>query len=121
MGGSSGGGGGYSAPKDPFPYTQPEVFYDPEAGMYYALKVTGKGKNQKTQRTTNFSMIPILNQEAMKAEENIYVPTLAEMFPTLQSPLAPSALLDAQNAINLNAGAGAGRFLGLLGNAPTQS
>lgn len=121
MGGKSGGGGGSSAPKDPFPYTQPEVFYDPEAGMYYALKVTGKGKNQKTQRTTNFSMIPILNQEAMKAEENIYVPTLAEMFPTLQSPLAPSALLDAQNAVNPNAGAGAGRFLGLLGNAPTQS
>lgn len=121
MGGKSGGGGGSSAPKDPFPYTQPEVFYDPEAGMYYALKVTGKGKNQKTQRTTNFSMIPILNQEALKAEENIYVPTLAEMFPTLQSPLAPSALLDAQNAVNPNAGAGAGRFLGLLGNAPTQS
>ena len=121
MGGKSGGGGGSSAPKDPFPYTQPEVYYDPEAGMYYALKVTGKGKNQKTQRTTNFSMIPILNQEALKAEENIYVPTLAEMFPTLQSPLAPSALLDAQNAINPSAGAGAGRFLGLLGNAPTQS
>lgn len=99
---------------DPFPYTQPEVFYDPEAGMYYAL--TGGG-----QRTTGFSMIPILNQEAMKAEENIYVPTLAEMFPTIQSPLAPSALLDAQNAINPSYGGGAGRFLGLLGNPTTES
>lgn len=119
--GSKKSGGSKSKVVDPFPYTQPEVFYDPEAGMYYALTTTGRGRNQKTQRTTNFSMIPILNQEAMKAEENIYVPTLAEMFPTLQSPLAPSALLDAQNAVNPNAGAGAGRFLGLLGNAPTQS
>lgn len=112
--GSKKSGGSKSKVVDPFPYTQPEVFYDPEAGMYYAL--TGGG-----QRTTNFSMIPILNQEAMKAEENIYVPTLAEMFPTLQSQLAPSALLDAQNAVNLAAGGGAGRFLGLLGKVPTQS
>ena len=67
MGGKSGGS---SKPKtvDPFPYTQPDVFYDPQAGMYYALTTTGKGRNQKTQRTTNFSMIPILNQEAMKAQ-----------------------------------------------------
>lgn len=121
MGGKSGGGS--SAPKtvDPFPYTQPEVFYDPEAGMYYALKTTGSGRNKKSQRTTNFSMIPILNQEAMKAQENVYVPSLADMFPTLQSPFMLSALLDAQNATDLSAGGGAGRFLGLLGNAPTQS
>ena len=112
--GSKKSGGSKSKVVDPFPYTQPTVYYDPQAGMYYAL--TGSG-----QRTTGFSMIPILNQEAMKAEENIYVPTLAEMFPTIQSPLSQSALLDAQNAINPSAGGGAGRFLGLLGNAPTQS
>ncbi len=102
------------AVSDPFPYTQPEVFYDPQAGMYYAL--TGGG-----QRTTNFSMIPILNQYAMQAGQDSYVPTLEEMFPTVQSPLMPSALLDAQNAINQGAGGGAGRFLGLLGNVPTES
>ena len=112
--GSKKSGGSKSRVVDPFPYTQPEVFYDPQAGMYYAL--TGGG-----QRTTGFSMIPILNQEAMKAQENIYVPTLDEMFPTVPSPLSPSALLDAQYAINQSGGSGAGRFLGLLGNAPTKS
>lgn len=120
MGGKSGGS---SKPKtvDPFPYTQPDVFYDPQAGMYYALTTTGKGRNQKTQRTTNFSMIPILNQEAMKAQENSYVPSMAEMFPTVQSPFDVSALLDAQNSINQGGGYGAGRFLGLLGNDTQQS
>lgn len=97
---------------DPFPYTQPEVMYDPSAGMYYAL--TGGG-----QRTTGFSMIPILNQAAMKASQNVGMPTMEEMFPMVSTPEQMSALLS--STMSPENSAGAGRFLGLLGNAPTQS
>lgn len=93
---------------DPFPYTQPEVMYDPSAGMYYAL--TGRGD----QRTTNFSMIPILNQAAMQASQNVGVPTLEEMFPLVSTPQEMSALL--LSTMSPENSAGAGRFLGLLGN-----
>lgn len=99
---------------DPFLWNQPTVYYDPSMGLYYSL-----GKND--QRSTNFSMIPMLNAEAMKAQQNVYVPTMAEMFPTVSSPLTPSALLDAQIAMNEGGGAGAGRFLGLLGSDTQQS
>lgn len=92
---------------DPFPYTQPEVMYDPSAGMYYAL--TGGG-----QRTTGFSMIPILNQAAMQASQNVGVPTLEEMFPLVSTPQEMSALLS--STMSPANSAGAGRFLGLLGN-----
>lgn len=98
---------------DPFPYTQPEVYYDPTAGMYYAL--TGNGN----QRTTNFSMIPILNQAAMQASQNVGMPTMEEMFPMVSTPEQMSALLS--STMSPDNSAGAGRFLGLLGNAPTQS
>lgn len=93
---------------DPFPYTQPEVYYDPQAGMYYAL--TGGG-----QRTTNFSMIPMLNQAAMQASQDVGVPTLEEMFPMVSTPDQMSALLS--STMSPQNSAGAGRFLGLLGNA----
>lgn len=97
---------------DPFPYTQPEVMYDPAAGMYYAL--TGGG-----QRTTGFSMIPILNQTAMQAYQNVGTPTMEEMFPMVSTPEQMSALLS--STMSPDNSAGAGRFLGLLGNAPTKS
>ena len=96
---------------DPFPYTQPEVYYDPQAGMYYAL--TGGG-----QRTTNFSMIPMLNQAAMKAQQNIDVPSLEEMFPLVSTPKQISALLS--STMSPANSSGAGRFLGLLGNTGTK-
>lgn len=97
---------------DPFPYTQPDVYYDPQAGMYYAL--TGGGR-----RTTNFSMIPILNQAASKAYENVGVPSMNEMFPLMTSPEQMSALLS--STMSPENSAGAGRFLGLLGNTTTKS
>lgn len=93
---------------DPFPYTQPEVYYDPQAGMYYAL--TGGG-----QRTTNFSMIPIMNQAAMRAGQESYVPSMNEMFPLMSSPEQISALLS--TSLSPENSAGAARFLGLLGNS----
>jgi hypothetical protein len=95
------------ATPDPFPYTQPEVYYDPQAGMYYAL--TGGG-----QRTTNFSMIPMLNQAAMQASQDVGVPTLEEMFPMVSTPDQMSALLS--STMSPQNSAGAGRFLGLLGS-----
>jgi hypothetical protein len=95
------------ATPDPFPYTQPEVYYDPQAGMYYAL--TGGG-----QRTTNFSMIPMLNQAAMQASQDVGVPTLEEMFPLVSTPDQMSALLS--STMSPQNSAGAGRFLGLLGS-----
>jgi hypothetical protein len=99
------------ATPDPFPYTQPSVYYDPDAGMYYAL--TNKG-----QRTTNFSMIPMLNQAAMKASQNVNVPTLDEMFPLVSTPEQISALLS--STMSPANSSGAGRFLGLLGNTSTK-
>ena len=101
------------ATPDPFPYTQPEVYYDPQAGMYYAL--TGNGN----QRTTNFSMIPILNQAANRAYQDVGTPTLEEMFPMVSSPEQMSALLS--STMSPDNSAGAGRFLGLLGNAGVNS
>ena len=95
------------ATPDPFPYTQPEVYYDPQAGMYYAL--TGGGK-----RTTNFSMIPMLNQAASQAYQDVGVPTLEEMFPLVSTPDQMSALLS--STMSPQNSAGAGRFLGLLGS-----
>jgi hypothetical protein len=95
------------ATPDPFPYTQPEVYYDPQAGMYYAL--TGGG-----QRTTNFSMIPMLNQAASQAYQDVGVPTLEEMFPIVSTPDQMSALLS--STMSPQNSAGAGRFLGLLGS-----
>jgi hypothetical protein len=95
------------ATPDPFPYTQPEVYYDPQAGMYYAL--TGGG-----QRTTGFSMIPILNQAANRAYQDVGTPTLEEMFPMVSSPEQMSALLS--STMSPENSAGAGRFLGLLGD-----
>jgi len=95
------------ATPDPFPYTQPEVYYDPQAGMYYAL--TGGG-----QRTTGFSMIPIMNQAASQATQNVGVPTLEEMFPLVSTPQEMSALLS--STMSPANSAGAGRFLGLLGS-----
>jgi hypothetical protein len=95
------------ATPDPFPYTQPEVYYDPQAGMYYAL--TGGG-----QRTTNFSMIPMLNQAASQAYQDVGVPTLEEMFPLVSTPDQMSALLS--STMSPQNSAGAGRFLGLLGS-----
>jgi hypothetical protein len=106
MGKKKSGGGGVAV-VDPFPYTQPEVYYDPQAGMYYAL--TNRG-----QRTTNFSMIPILNQAAMRANEGVGVPTLEEMFPLVSTPAQMSALLS--STMSPANSAGAGRFLGLLGD-----
>jgi hypothetical protein len=95
------------ATPDPFPYTQPEVYYDPQAGMYYAL--TGGG-----QRTTGFSMIPILNQAANRAYQDVGTPTLEEMFPMVSTPEQMSALLS--STMSPQNSAGAGRFLGLLGD-----
>ena len=91
---------------DPFPYTQPEVYYDPQAGMYYALT----GNNQ---RTTNFSMIPILNQMAMKNATADGAPSLTEMFSLVNQPADIQSFLAANPA---QGSSGAGRFLGLLGN-----
>jgi hypothetical protein len=95
------------ATPDPFTYTQPELYYDPKAGMYYAL--TGGG-----QRTTNFSMIPMLNQAASQAYQDVGVPTLEEMFPIVSTPDQMSALLS--STMSPQNSAGAGRFLGLLGS-----
>jgi hypothetical protein len=92
---------------DPFPYTQPEVYYDPQAGMYYAL--TGGG-----QRTTGFSMVPIMNQAASQTYQNVGTPTLEEMFPMVSTPDQMSALLS--STMSPQNSAGAGRFLGLLGS-----
>lgn len=108
MGSKKKSGGGGAAVVDPFPYTQPEVYYDPEAGMYYAL--TGGG-----QRTTNFSMIPIMNQAAMKAYQDVGVPSMNEMFPLMSSPEQISALLS--TSLSPENSAGAARFLGLLGDS----
>lgn len=110
--GSKKSSGGKVKTVDPFPYTQPEVYYDPQAGMYYALT----GNNQ---RTTNFSMIPMLNQAAMKAYENVGIPSMNEMFPIMTTPEQMSALLS--STMSPANSAGAGRFLGLLGNNTTQS
>lgn len=110
--GSKKSSGGKVKTVDPFPYTQPEVYYDPQAGMYYAL--TGGG-----QRTTNFSMIPIMNQAAMRADQESYVPSMNEMFPLMSSPEQISALLS--TSMSPENSAGAARFLGLLGNNTTQS
>jgi hypothetical protein len=92
---------------DPFPYTQPKVYYDPKAGMYYAR--TGSG-----QRTTGFSMVPIMNQAASQAYRNVGTPTLEEMFPMVSTPEQMSALLS--STMSPQNSAGAGRFLGLLGS-----
>jgi hypothetical protein len=107
MGSKKKSGGGAPAVVDPFPYTQPEVYYDPQAGMYYAL--TGGG-----QRTTGFSMIPIMNQAASQAYQNVGTPTLEEMFPLVSTPDQMSALLS--STMSPQNSAGAGRFLGLLGS-----
>ena len=106
-------GGGAPAAVNPFPYIQPEVMYDPSAGMYYAL--TGKKVKGQDQRTTKFSMIPILNQAAMQASQNVGIPSLEEMFPLVSTPQEMSALLS--STMSPENSAGAGRFLGLLGNA----
>lgn len=116
MGKKKSGGGG-TPTVNPFPYIQPEVYYDQDAGMYYAL--TGKKVKGKDQRTTNFSMIPILNQAAMQASQNVGIPDMNEMFPLVSTPEQMSALLS--STMSPDNSAGAGRFLGLLGNAPTQS
>jgi hypothetical protein len=101
------------ATPNPFPYIQPDVYFDPQAGMYYAL--TGKQVNGKDQRTTDFSMIPIMNQVANQAYQNVGTPTLEEMFPMVSTPEQMSALLS--STMSPANSAGAGRFLGLLGNA----
>lgn len=108
----SGGGGGGVPTVNPFPYIQPNVYYDPQAGMYYAL--TGKKVGNQKERTTNFSMIPILNQAAMQAYQNVGVPTIAEMFPMVSAPNQMTALLS--STMSPENSAGAGRFLGLLGD-----
>jgi hypothetical protein len=115
MGSKKKSGGGAAPAANPFPYIQPDVYYDPEAGMYYAL--TGKKVSGKPQRTTNFSMIPILNQSAMSAYQGVGTPTLEEMFPLVSTPDQMSALLS--STMSPQASAGAGRFLGLLGNGTT--
>lgn len=108
----SGGGGGGMPTVNPFPYIQPEVYYDPQAGMYYAL--TGKKVGNQKERTTNFSMIPVLNQAAIQAYQNVGVPTMAEMFPMVSNADQMSALLS--SAMSPQTSSGAGRFLGLLGD-----
>jgi hypothetical protein len=112
MGSKKKSGGGAPAAVNPFPYIQPDVYYDQDAGMYYAL--TGKKVKGKDQRTTNFSMIPIMNQAAMQATQNVGVPTLEEMFPMVSTPDQMSALLS--STMSPQNSAGAGRFLGLLGS-----
>jgi hypothetical protein len=97
---------------NPFPYIEPEVYYDQDAGMYYAL--TGKKVKGQDQRTTKFSMIPILNQAAMQASQNVGIPNMQEMFPMVSDPQQMSALLS--STMSPENSAGAGRFLGLLGS-----